>query len=62
MQKTIALNYSEQNKQLGGAAFYGFRWNDKNTSNITLSYSLLKTEGIIRKKQKEQQVTRYSLS
>lgn len=44
MQKSIALNYSEQNTQLGGAAFYGFRWNDKNTSNFTLSYSLLNTD------------------
>jgi hypothetical protein len=44
MQKSIALNYSEQNKQLGGAAFYGFKWKERNTGNITLSYSLLKTD------------------
>ncbi len=44
MQKTIALSYNEQNFQLGGAALYGFRWKEKNTSNFTVSYSSLKTE------------------
>ena len=44
MQKTITLDYSEQNLQIGGAAFYGFRWKEKNTSNITLSYSSLQTD------------------
>ncbi|MBN1790418.1 MAG: carboxypeptidase-like regulatory domain-containing protein [Bacteroidales bacterium] len=44
LQKSITLAYNEQNMQLGGAAFYGFRWKEKNTSNFTISYSLLKTD------------------
>ena len=44
MQKNITLDYSEQNLQIGGAAFYGFRWKEKNTSNITFSYSSLQTD------------------
>jgi hypothetical protein len=44
MQKSITLDYGEQNLQLGGAAFYGFRWKEKNTTNFTFSYSLLKTD------------------
>jgi outer membrane cobalamin receptor len=44
LQKTIRLDYSEKNLQLGGAAFYGFRWKEKNSSDLTLSYSLLNTD------------------
>ncbi len=44
MQKNIILDYNEQNLQIGGAAFYGFRWKEKNTTNITLSYSSLQTD------------------
>jgi len=44
MQKSITLNYNEQNIQLGGSAFYGFRWKEKNATNVTLSYSFLNTD------------------
>ncbi len=44
MQKAITLDYNERNTQFGGAAFYGFRWKEKNTSNFTVSYSLLNTD------------------
>ncbi len=44
MQKSISLDYQEQNVQLGGAVFYGWRWNEKNTTNITGSYSSLQTD------------------
>jgi hypothetical protein len=44
LQKHITLDYNEQNLQLGGAAFYGFRWKEKNTTNITFSYSSLQTD------------------
>jgi outer membrane receptor protein involved in Fe transport len=43
-QRTVELDYSEDNHQLGGAAYYGFTWKEKNTSNLTLSYSALHTE------------------
>jgi hypothetical protein len=53
IQKTITLDHSEQNLQLGGTVFYGFRWKDKNTTNIIISSSslqsdLLHNEDIIR--------------
>ena len=38
------INPGEENLQLGGTAFYGFNWKEKNTSNITLSYSSLQTD------------------
>ena len=44
VQKNITMDYSEQNLQIGGAAFYGFRWKEKNTTNITFSYSSLQTD------------------
>ena len=44
MQKSISLDYQEQNVQLGGAVFYGWRWNERNTTNITGSYSSLQTD------------------
>ena len=28
-QRTITWDYNEQNFQIGGAAFYGFRWKEK---------------------------------
>ncbi|MBN1182192.1 MAG: TonB-dependent receptor [Bacteroidales bacterium] len=40
---SITMDYLEKNNQLGGAAFYGLNWNEKNTSSITLSYSYLET-------------------
>lgn len=40
----IALNYDEENTQLGASVFYGYRWKDKHTSNFTLSFSSLLTE------------------
>lgn len=43
-QRNILLDYREQNKQFGGSIFYGFRWKEKNTSNITISYSSLQTD------------------
>jgi len=42
-QRIITWDFNEQNFQMGGTAFYGFRWNDKNTSNLTISYSSLQT-------------------
>jgi len=38
------INPGEENLQLGGTAFYGFNWKDKNTSNFTISYSSLLTD------------------
>ncbi len=42
-QRNIYLDYREQNIQFGAAAFYGLTWKDKNTSNLTISYSSLQT-------------------
>ena len=42
-QRILNLDYSEGNHQLGGAAYYGFTWKERNTSNLTLSYSALHT-------------------
>ncbi len=42
-QRNIYLDYREQNIQYGAAAFYGLTWKDKNTSNLTISYSSLQT-------------------
>ena len=44
LQKNITLDHNGGNFQLGGAAFYGFTWKEKNTSNVTLSYSSLQTD------------------
>jgi hypothetical protein len=44
LQRTYQVNYHEKNLQTGGTAFYGFRWNESNTTNLTLSYSNLKTD------------------
>ena len=43
-QRIITGIINEQNFQMGGTAFYGFRWKDKNTSNLTISYSSLQTD------------------
>jgi hypothetical protein len=43
-QRTLELDYHERNHQLGGAAYYGFTWKEKNTSTLILSYSALHTE------------------
>jgi hypothetical protein len=43
-QRTLKLDYNEGNHQLGGAAYYGFSWKKKNTSNLILSYSALYSE------------------
>jgi hypothetical protein len=42
-QQNISMDYNEQNKQFGGAAFYGLAWKDRNISNLTISYSSLQT-------------------
>jgi hypothetical protein len=42
--RNITLDYREQNKQAGGSVFYGFRWKNTNISNLTVSFSSLKTE------------------
>lgn len=44
MQKSISLDYHEQNVQLGGSVFYGWRWNEKNATTITGSFSSLQTD------------------
>lgn len=44
LQKNITLDHNEGNLQLGGAAFYGFTWKEKNTSSMTLSYSRLQAD------------------
>jgi hypothetical protein len=44
LQRNIALDYNEQNGQLGAAAFYEFNWKDVNSSALTISYSTLQTE------------------
>jgi hypothetical protein len=41
---TLSADYSEHNRQAGGAAFYGFSWNKKNNSQFTVSYSVLQNE------------------
>lgn len=43
VNRTVTLNYNEKNQQLGGTAYYGFNWKEKNTSNIIVSYSSLQT-------------------
>jgi outer membrane receptor protein involved in Fe transport len=43
-QRTINLDYSEGNVQLGAAASYGLTWKEKNTSDLTVSYSALETD------------------
>ncbi|MBN2215357.1 MAG: TonB-dependent receptor plug domain-containing protein [Bacteroidales bacterium] len=43
-ERSITLDHNEGNFQLGGAAFYGFTWKQKNTSNVTFSYSKLQTD------------------
>jgi outer membrane receptor protein involved in Fe transport len=43
-QKHIILDHDEGNFQLGGSAFYGFTWKEKNTTNLTISYSSLHTD------------------
>lgn len=40
-RKKVALNYNEKNFQLGGSAFYGLNWSDKNTGSLTVSFSSL---------------------
>ena len=46
LHRTIALDHDEGNIQFGGAAFYGFIWKEKNTTNFSLSYSTLHTDRI----------------
>jgi hypothetical protein len=53
--KTIALDYSEENLQLGASAFYGLTWKEKNTSNLTVSFSSLQTD-----RSQEEQIVRTS--
>ena len=43
-RRTTNLDYSEYNTQAGGAAFYGFTWKEKNTGNLTVSFSSLQTD------------------
>lgn len=43
-QKTITLDHNEKNNQLGGTAFYGLRWKNKNISNFKASFSSLQNE------------------
>lgn len=43
MQKQITINHNEKNLQAGATAFYGFRWNSMNTSNLIVSLSSLQT-------------------
>ena len=38
------LDFSEHNTQAGGTAFYGFNWKEKNTGNLTVSFSSLQTD------------------
>ncbi len=38
------INPGEENLQLGGTVFYGFNWKEKNTSQITVSFSSLDTD------------------
>jgi outer membrane receptor protein involved in Fe transport len=40
----ISLYYTEDNFQLGASAYYGFTWKDRITSNLTVSYSSLRTD------------------
>jgi len=42
-RNNISMDYREQNIQFGAAAFYGLTWKDRNTSNLTISYSSLQT-------------------
>ncbi|MBN1416156.1 MAG: TonB-dependent receptor [Bacteroidales bacterium] len=44
LHRSTLLDYSEHNTQIGGTAYYGFRWKDKYTSNLTVSYSTLQTD------------------
>jgi len=43
-QRDIFLDYAEHNLQMGGTLFYGLRWKSKNTSNLKISYSSLRTD------------------
>lgn len=43
-QKAITLTHDEKNYQLGGTVFLGFKWREKNTSNIIASFSSLQAE------------------
>jgi hypothetical protein len=43
-QQDITLDFTEKNYQTGGTGFYGLRWKDKNTSNLTISFSSLQTD------------------
>lgn len=44
IQKTITLDHSERNLQLGGTLFYGFRWKDRNTTSFIISGSSLRSD------------------
>jgi hypothetical protein len=44
MHRTLTLNHSEKNNQVGGTLFYGLNWKAKNTSNFIISFSSLQTD------------------
>lgn len=44
LQKTINLSHYERNLQTGGAGYYGFRWREKNSGSIIISFSSLQSD------------------